>query len=99
MLSLPTDRVGEEPHRRVVFQPAVKGNRGRHGPVAEQAANDLVLAWIGLKEGKGSQIADSDDAAMSFRDHAARRSDMMPPPQRGAFRRFDWRGFSGVGQA
>jgi hypothetical protein len=42
--------------------------------------------------------ADSDDAGMSFRDHAAGHSGMIPPPSGGAFRQFDLDGFSGPGQ-
>jgi hypothetical protein len=43
--------------------------------------------------------ADSDDAAMSFRDHAASYSGMIPPPLGCAFRPCDLDGFSGSGQA
>jgi phosphopantetheine--protein transferase-like protein len=43
--------------------------------------------------------ADSDDAAMSFRDHAASYSGMIPPPLGGAFQRSDVDDFSGSGQA
>jgi putative transposase len=47
---------------------------------------------------KRAMGADSDDAAMSFRDHAASYSEMIPPTKGGAFRRCDVGGLSGLGQ-
>ena len=57
------------------------------------------ICRISLSFGRLSFFADSDDAAMSFRDHAASYSGMIPPPVGGAFRRCDVGGFSGPGQA
>ena len=47
----------------------------------------------------GLLIADSDDAAMSFRDHAASRSGLIPPPRRALRRGVDVNVLRRVGQA
>jgi len=72
-------------------------SRKRGRPSNRKTPDDVRLAAMTLV--KERYAADSDDAAMSFRDHAASYSGMIPPPLGDAFRPFDLDGFCGSGQA